>query len=92
MLARRDSTCWRHQHLQLQKQVELQRQRQLHGRYEGSTIDSILGGFKKRDSTCWRGGIHRVGESDIVAPATGDPSDGCKTTERHATDSAEHAR
>ena len=36
--------------------------------------------------------IQRVGEPDTVAPATGDLRDGCKTTERHAPDSAEHAR
>ena len=36
--------------------------------------------------------IPRVGEYDIVAPATGDLCDGCKTTERHASDSAEHDR
>jgi hypothetical protein len=34
--------------------------------------------------------IQRVGECDIDAPATGDLCDGCKTTERHASDSAEH--
>jgi hypothetical protein len=37
-------------------------------------------------------GSQRVGESDIVAPATGDPCDGCKTTGRHAPDRAEHDR
>ncbi len=36
--------------------------------------------------------IHRIGESEHVAPETGDLCDGCKTTERHASDSAEHDR
>ena len=36
--------------------------------------------------------IQSVGETEHVAPATGGLCDGCKTTERHASDSAEHDR
>ena len=45
--------------------------------------------FAVRHTTPVLRGIPRVGESDIVAPATGDLCDGCKTTEQHASDSAE---
>ena len=36
--------------------------------------------------------VTNVRMEEGVAPATGDPCDGCKTTERQAPDSAEHAR
>jgi hypothetical protein len=48
--------------------------------------------FTVRHTTPVLRAIQRVGMSDIVAPAPGDPCDGCKTTERHASASAEHDR
>jgi hypothetical protein len=48
--------------------------------------------FTVRHTTPVVRAIRHVGESDIVAPATRDLCDGCKATERHASDSAEHDR
>jgi hypothetical protein len=44
--------------------------------------------FTVRHTTPVVRAIQQVGESDIVAPATGDLCDGCKATEPHAPDSA----
>jgi hypothetical protein len=46
--------------------------------------------FSVRHSTPFLRATQRAG--DIVATAPGDLCDGCKTTERHASDSAEHDR
>jgi hypothetical protein len=45
-----------------------------------------------RQTMSVRRATQRVGESDNVAPATGDLCDCCKTAERHVSDSAEHER
>ena len=46
--------------------------------------------FTMRRTTPVVRAVRHVCESDSVAPATGDLCDGCKATERHASDSAEH--
>ena len=46
--------------------------------------------FRVRHTTPVVRAIQQVGESGIVASVTGDLCDGCKATERHASDSAEH--